>query len=800
MAYRRYLLRRTNLSNCNFHPSFSYVLHHTIDEPNQRQQEKPVPAAITSLIQARSFGSFLNGTTGFGASSKRRTIFNNTFSGYSLCRYLSTLNDDSDKINFGIDVADVLAETTIDTVASQAGSVVDEVAIAAADSLLPIKMVQYAIDYVHFLTGMNWWAAIVMTTFLVRIATVPFLVNQLKANSRFRVLRLKVDEIIAQLEDKASGPAAVAEGQKQITKLYKEFGVSPLPLFHGLIIQASILISFFCAISNMAEKMPSFKHGGAYWFTDLTTPDSLYIFPVLTALSFLISVLSSMPSIHFMTGHLISHEKRSFGVTKSVVICFIPVHIVLGLYFYPVPQHNVHEGSHCMLVETRTTMKNLARAVSVLVVPFAMELPKRSQRKEKFRYSCNSRGFSTCRCSKIPALKQAASATYLKDHLPFSPMAYRRYLLRRTNLSNCNFRPSFSYVLHHTIDEPNQRQQEKPVPAAITSLIQARSFGSFLKGSTGFGASSKRRTIFNNTFSGYSLCRYMSTLNDDSDKINFGIDVADVLAETTIDTVASQAGSVVDEVAIAAADSLLPVKMVQYAIDYVHSFTGMNWWAAIVMTTFLVRIATIPSLVNQLKANSRFHVLRLKVDEIKAQMEDKESDPAAVAEGQKQIAKLFKDKHNCWTAIWCESISIIAGVLYSSFYLDQLLLCKKMPSFKHGGAYWFTDLTTPDSLYIFPVLTALSFLVIVEHIVQEASYGTVVESSTTMKNLSRAVSVLVVPCAMELPKAILCFWLTSNLFLIIYGLVISVPSVKKSLGIPVIVVDSAPADAPKSQR
>ena len=40
----------------------------------------------------------------------------------------------------------------------------------------------------------------------------------------------------------------------------------------------------------MAEKMPSFKTGGAYWFLDLSTPDSLYILPVLTALTFLITV------------------------------------------------------------------------------------------------------------------------------------------------------------------------------------------------------------------------------------------------------------------------------------------------------------------------------------------------------------------------------------------------------------------------------------------------------------------------------------------------------------------------------
>lgn len=50
------------------------------------------------------------------------------------------------------------------------------------------------------------------------------------------------------------------------------------------------LSHFFIQISNMAEKVPSFKNGGAFWFTDLTTPDAMYIFPVLTAVSFLITV------------------------------------------------------------------------------------------------------------------------------------------------------------------------------------------------------------------------------------------------------------------------------------------------------------------------------------------------------------------------------------------------------------------------------------------------------------------------------------------------------------------------------
>lgn len=73
-----------------------------------------------------------------------------------------------------------------------------------------------------------------------------------------------------------------------------------------------LITVFLWQITNMAEKVPSFKNGGAYWFLDLTTPDMLYIFPVLTGLTFLITVevasalfiyifqllLESVPEVH----------------------------------------------------------------------------------------------------------------------------------------------------------------------------------------------------------------------------------------------------------------------------------------------------------------------------------------------------------------------------------------------------------------------------------------------------------------------------------------------------------------------
>ncbi|CAM6023113.1 unnamed protein product [Sphagnum balticum] len=52
---------------------------------------------------------------------------------------------------------------------------------------------------------------------------------------------------------------------------------NPFTPLMGSFLQAPIFISFFFAIRNMAEKVPSFKEGGALWFTDLTTPSSFFI-------------------------------------------------------------------------------------------------------------------------------------------------------------------------------------------------------------------------------------------------------------------------------------------------------------------------------------------------------------------------------------------------------------------------------------------------------------------------------------------------------------------------------------------
>ncbi|XP_047974075.1 mitochondrial inner membrane protein OXA1-like [Salvia hispanica] len=274
--------------------------------------------------------------------------------------------------------------------------------------------------------------------------------------------------------------------------------------------------------------------------------------------------------------------------------------------------------------------------------------------------------------------------------------------------------------------------------------------------------------------------RKMSTLENEAggDKIEIMTDMADVLGETAVQV--AQAAPEVGEVAAAAADSFLPVAALQYLIDYVHTFTGLNWWAAIVVTTVLIRTLQLPLTIHQIKATAKFTLIRPKLEEIQQEMKDRDMSPAAVLEGQAKMKRIFNE-YGVTPFTPLKGI-LIVGPVFLCFFLAINNMAEKVQSFQQGGAFWFTDLTTPDTMYIFPVLTALTFWITVECNAQEGLEGN--PAAKTIKNVSRVFAALTVPLTASFSKAIFCYWITSNLYSLAYGLVIKKPEVKKMLGIP----------------
>ncbi|KAG5412220.1 hypothetical protein IGI04_008539 [Brassica rapa subsp. trilocularis] len=336
-------------------------------------------------------------------------------------------------------------------------------------------------------------------------------------------------------------------------------------------------------------------------------------------------------------------------------------------------------------------------------------------------------------------------------------MAFRRALSVRSTLTSLRKQlPSY-----HIIIRENNHAED--------SFTSQRSYDSFLHHQLPLAPTSGG--------SAFAFYRYMSSAHGvGSEKIGVVSDIAGVITDSTLQDGSAQAAAVanaVSEVGVAASDSFLPIAALQHCIDMVHSFTGFEW-ASVVVATILIRSSTVPLLIKQMKDTTKLSLMRPRLESIREEMQSKGMDHVTMAEGQKKMKNLFKEYGV--TPFTPMKGMLIQGPLFISFFLA------KVPSFQTGGALWFTDLTAPDSLYILPVITALTFLITVECNAQEGMEGN--PMAGTVKNVCRGFALLTVPMTMSFPQAIFCYWITSNLFSLTYGLVIKRPRVKKLLKIP----------------
>ncbi|KAK1279534.1 Mitochondrial inner membrane protein OXA1-like [Acorus gramineus] len=346
-------------------------------------------------------------------------------------------------------------------------------------------------------------------------------------------------------------------------------------------------------------------------------------------------------------------------------------------------------------------------------------------------------------------------------------MVYRRSLCSSSSTFNHLIRhrlnlSAFSHPLHGGDDAESQTSSTSalsspPRPSiahlhgfdrSTPSMMFRRCFSLPL----GFDPSLSRRTYSSSP-----------AVGGGSDGVEYTRDVADVITDTAAEAAVVSA-PIANEVAIAAADSFPPVAVLQYFIDGVHNLFGVNWWAAIALTTLFIRTATVPLIVNQLKSTMKLSEMRPELEALKQNMD--------------------LSRHGVTPFTPLKGL-LIQGPIFISFFLAISNMVQKVPSFKSGGTLWFTDLTTPDSLYILPVLTALTFLLTVELNMQDGMEGNPVAGK--MKNFSRILAVATVPFTMSFPKAIFCYWITSNFFSLCYGAAIKRPPVRKFLNLPPVV-------------
>ncbi len=117
----------------------------------------------------------------------------------------------------------------------------------------------------------NWGVAIILLTFLVKATLFPLTAKQMQSMARMKELKPELDRINELYgDDREKKGAAIME-------LYRKRGVNPMAGCFPVLLQLPIWFSLYASLSSNVEL---FRAPFALWWTDLSSPDPLFVLPL----------------------------------------------------------------------------------------------------------------------------------------------------------------------------------------------------------------------------------------------------------------------------------------------------------------------------------------------------------------------------------------------------------------------------------------------------------------------------------------------------------------------------------------
>ncbi|XP_055606874.1 cytochrome c oxidase assembly protein COX18, mitochondrial [Uranotaenia lowii] len=250
-----------------------------------------------------------------------------------------------------------------------------------------------------------------------------------------------------------------------------------------------------------------------------------------------------------------------------------------------------------------------------------------------------------------------------------------------------------------------------------------------------------------------------------------------------------------------------PVAYVQQGLVAIHDYSGLPWWASVIVSTVLLRsVVTLPLTVYQNKIVARLEKITLEMPDIVKELKketavamrkfhwtEKEARIMYNTSLKKQWDKLVV-RENCHPAktmivLWGQiplwvimSVSIrnLVHMLPDPSSIEAQVAFTELTL---GGFGWIPNLTEVDQSLILPVAMGLINLVIIE--IQNAARAK--EPSKLQKmftNVFRGVSVLMVPVAATVPSCLCLYWVTSSACGLAQNLLTMSPRFKRLVGVP----------------
>lgn len=164
----------------------------------------------------------------------------------------------------------------------------------------------------------SYGLAIIILTILIKLLLLPLALKQIRSMKGMQEIQPKIQEI----QKKYKGDRARMSAEMQ--RLYQENGVSPLAGCLPLLIQMPFLISIYYALQGFSYDP---AHESFLWLESLAAPDSLYILPVLSAVSTFVISWQTTPKN-------VQGSQKSMLYFMPLFIGYISLNFPSGLVIY----------------------------------------------------------------------------------------------------------------------------------------------------------------------------------------------------------------------------------------------------------------------------------------------------------------------------------------------------------------------------------------------------------------------------------------------------------------------------------
>ncbi|XP_077542603.1 OXA1L mitochondrial inner membrane protein isoform X2 [Haemaphysalis longicornis] len=228
-----------------------------------------------------------------------------------------------------------------------------------------------------------------------------------------------------------------------------------------------------------------------------------------------------------------------------------------------------------------------------------------------------------------------------------------------------------------------------------------------------------------------------------------------------------------------------PSGMVQQLLDLLHSSTGLPWWATIAASTLVVKVLLLPLIIKGQKNSIHMNNNLPQMQHLQAKMTEARNmgNQLEAARLANELMIFMKEKNvNPLKSMIIPMAQ--APVFISFFFALRGMANLPIESFKTGGMLWFTDLTVADPYYVLPLITSVSLFCTLE---LGAESGVRSDNLQWTRYIFRALPVVIFPVTMNFPAALLCYWVTSNIFTLCQVGVLRLQPVRNYLNIPALV-------------